>query len=81
MSRQIYNLAYERMRPKQLQLYSMTGPSLTIRNKFDTLQEISETLPLDDEHENFVNAHIKAAAKCIPTNLRAKQSFLGYISS
>ena len=32
------------------------------RNKFDVLQEISETLNPNDEYENSVNAHIKVAA-------------------
>ena len=41
-------------------------------NKFDALQEISETLTLDDKYENFVNAHMEAAAECIPTKLRSK---------
>ena len=60
----------------------MTGPFLTIdisykctitlRNKFDALQEISETLTLNDEYENFVNTHMEAAAECIPTKQRAK---------
>ena len=40
---------------------------LTLRNKFDTLQEISETLTLNDKYENFVNVHIEVAAECIPT--------------
>ena len=36
-------------------------------------QEISETLTLiNDEYENFVNAHMEAAAECIPTKIRAK---------
>ena len=60
----------------------MTGPCstieilvinmLTLKNKFDALQEISETFNPNDEYENFVNAHIEAAAKCIPTKQRAK---------
>ena len=63
------------MRSEQPQLYTMTGLCLTIdisdkytltqRNKFDTLQDISETLTPNDEYENFVNAHIEAAAECI----------------
>ena len=44
----------------------------TLRNKFDALQEISETLTLNDEYENFINALIEGAAECILTKLRAK---------
>ena len=44
----------------------------TVRNKFDTLQETSETLTPTDEYENFVTAHREVAAKCIPTKTRAK---------
>ena len=40
---------------------------LTLRKKYNALQEISETLILNDEYENFVNAYIEAAAECIPT--------------
>ena len=40
---------------------------LSLRNKFDALQDISETLILEDEYENFVNGDIEVAAKCIPT--------------
>ena len=45
---------------------------ITLRNKFDPLQEISETVTPNDEYENFVNVHMEAAAKCIPTKLNAK---------
>ena len=45
---------------------------LTLRNKFNALQEISETPPLNDEYENFVNAHLELAAECIPTKQRTK---------
>ena len=31
---------------------------VTVRNKFDTLQEISETYTPNDEYENFVSAHM-----------------------
>ena len=34
--------------------------TLTWRNKFDALQEISETLSPNEEHENFINAHLEA---------------------
>ena len=45
---------------------------ITLRNKSNTLQEISETLTPNDKYENFINAHMEAAAECIPTKLRAK---------
>ena len=32
---------------------------ITVRNKFDALQEISETLPQNDEYENFVISSMK----------------------
>ena len=62
----------------QLELYLLNNRdfndkyTITLRKKFDALQEISEILTPNDKYENFVNAHIKAAAECIPTNLRAK---------
>ena len=37
---------------------------LTQRNKFDALEEKSETPTPNDEYENFVNAHLEAAAEC-----------------
>ena len=46
--------------------------TLTLRNKFDALQEISEKPTLNDEYENFINAHIEAAAECLPTKQRDK---------
>ena len=45
---------------------------ITLRNKFNALQEIFITLTLNDEHENFVHAHMEAVAECILTKLRAK---------
>ena len=45
---------------------------MTLRNKDDALQKISVTLIPNDEYENFVNAHMKAAAECIPTKLTAR---------
>ena len=45
---------------------------LTLRNKFDALQEKSETHTLNDEYENFVNVHLEAAAECILTKERTK---------
>ena len=44
----------------------------TLRNKFDALQEVSEALTLNDEYKNFVNAHMEAAAECIPIKLRSR---------
>ena len=46
--------------------------TITLRNKFDALQEISETLALNDDYKNFINAHMEAAAEYITTKLRAK---------
>ena len=46
--------------------------TITIRNKFDTLQEISETLTPNNDDENFINAHMEAAAGCMPTKSKAK---------
>ena len=73
------------MQPGQSQPYSTTGPflitgildikyTLTVRNKFKALQEKSETYTPNDEYENFINAHLEAAAtaECIPTKQRAK---------
>ena len=48
--------------------------TLTLRNKFDILQEKTETRTPNDEYENFVNAHLEAAAECIPTKQIAKPS-------
>ena len=45
---------------------------VTAWNKFYTFQEKSERYTLNDEYENFISAHIEAAAKCIPTKPRAK---------
>ena len=53
---------------------------ITLRNKFSALQEISETLTLNDEYEDFFNAHMEVVAECIPTKLRAKYSYMGDIT-
>ena len=45
---------------------------LELRNRFETLQEKTEKNTPNDEYENFVNAHLEAAAKCIPTKLKTK---------
>ena len=36
---------------------------VTVRNKFDTLQEISAKYTPNDKYENFVTAHIVARTK------------------
>ena len=46
--------------------------ALTLRNKFDALQEKTETHTPKDEFENFVYAQLEAAANCIPTKQIAK---------
>ena len=46
--------------------------TLTLRNKFNALQEISETPTPNEKYEDFVNAHLEVAAECIPTKQRAK---------
>ena len=40
--------------------------TITLRNKFDPLQEIIETLTLN------ISAHMEAATECIPTKLKGK---------
>ena len=45
---------------------------LELRNWFETLQEKTEKVTPNDEYENFVSAHLEAAAKCIPTKPRTK---------
>ena len=55
--------------------------TVTLRNEFDALQEISEILTPNVENENFINAHMEAAAECMPTKLRAKQSSVRDINS
>ena len=49
--------------------------ALTLRNKFDALQK-TERHTSNDEYENFVNAHLEAAAECIPTKQRAEPRVL-----
>ena len=43
---------------------------IALGNKFDALQEKTETRTPNDEYENFVNAHLEAAAKYIPIKHR-----------
>ena len=45
---------------------------VALRIKFDALQEKTDIHTPNDEYENFVNAHLEAAAKYIPTKLRTK---------
>ena len=45
---------------------------LELRNRFETLQEKTEKGTPNDEYENFVDAHLEAALKCIPTKPRTK---------
>ena len=46
--------------------------ALELRNRFETLQEKTEKGTPNDEYENFVEAHLEAASKCIPTKPRSK---------
>ena len=43
-----------------------------MRKRFETLQEKKEKGTPNDEYENFVNAHLGAAAECIPKKTRTK---------
>ena len=43
-----------------------------MRNRFEPLQEKTEKGTPNDEYEKFVNAHLEAAANCIPTKPRTK---------
>ena len=45
---------------------------LELSNRFERLQEKTEKGTPNDEYENFVNVHLEAAAKCIPTKLRTE---------
>ena len=45
---------------------------LELRNRFKTLQEKTEKGTPNVEYENFVNTHLKVAAKCIPTKPRTR---------
>ena len=50
---------------------------ITLRNKFDALQKISETLAPNDEYENFVNSHMEVAVEYIPTWHKSKTCSMG----
>ena len=45
---------------------------LELRNRFETLQEKTGKGTPNDEYENFVDAHLEAASKRIPTKPRTK---------
>ena len=45
---------------------------IELRNRFETRQQKTEKGTPNDEYENFVNAHLEVAAKCIPTKPRTK---------
>ena len=46
--------------------------ALELGNRFETLQEKTEKGAPNDEYENFAEAHLEAASKCIPTKSRTK---------
>ena len=46
--------------------------ALELKNRFETLQEKTEKGTPNDEYESFVEAHLEAASKCIPTKPRTK---------
>ena len=46
--------------------------ALELRNRFETLQAKTEKSTPNDEYENFVEAHLEAASKCIPTKPKTK---------
>ena len=50
---------------------------VTVINKLDTFQEKFERHTPNEEYENFVTAHIEAAAKCIIIKSRDKFEFHG----
>ena len=67
---------------KQSKLHIMTGPHLPIqilainmvavRNKYDTLQEISKIYTLNDKYKNFIPAHIDSSSR-VHTNQTKSQ--------
>ena len=52
---------------------------LELRNRFETQEKTEKSTP-NDEYENFVNAHLEAAAKYIPTKIKTKYSPMGNFS-
>ena len=49
--------------------------ALASGNKYDALRWKTETHTPNEEYENFVNAHLEAAAEFIPTKQRTKTTF------
>ena len=47
---------------------------LELGNRFETLKEKTEKGTPNNEYENFVNVHLEAAAKYIPTKPKTKYS-------
>ena len=45
---------------------------IELRNRFETQQEKTEKRTPNDEYKNFINVHLEAATKCIPTELKTK---------
>ena len=50
--------------------------SVSVRNKFNTLQEISEKHDLYDELEKCITAHLKAAVECRPIKESSKSRII-----
>ena len=46
--------------------------TLSLRNKYSALYEISKTPTSNDKYENFVNAHLEEEVECKPTKQRTK---------
>ena len=46
--------------------------TVSVRNKFDRLQETSERHTPNDEYERFLTTHIETASKCVPSKGRLK---------
>ena len=76
--RQKYDCAYERMPPEQYDWALLNNMDIrekyviALRNKFDALQEKTETHTPNDEYKNFVNANPETVAKYILTKHRTK---------
>ena len=47
--------------------------TITVRNKFDSLQQIADDHTPNTTYDNFVVAHSEAAADCIPLKPKAKR--------
>ena len=46
--------------------------ALELRNKYDAIQEKTETHTPNEEYDNYVNAHLEVAVGFIPTKQRTK---------